>query len=1172
MTVHKYKVSDTLRQKIAPFPFDATCPLCKLSILDISVHLMIINTTQYLAIVFFFGSSVARAQDTEIIWEAFIDYRGVEGETHPNVADYDLRVTDDGGPLRDFATGTDLDASVTVISEGNGEPNDFGLNSPPNAGSPAHDLFNGIVVVGNDGIAGIRALDEIKISLVFKGLDSSKRYTFRATTSRGGNYDDRWSVFGIVGSDANVSAHIDASDNQNLFTRATFDEAVLEGYQVALNSGDNKAGSLIGWDNIEPGSDGEFTIEAEQYGGPTPFGNAAEGVASRYAYGLSAIYLAEIESTGDLRITENPPASLFVPEGATASFSIEATSSAALEFQWQRAAPGTEDFTDIVGVDAQNATYASPQLTVADHQASYRCVVKSAGFELPSAATVVEVDGVAPSITSVEASINFDAVYVTFSEPMKLALLNDRTNYAIEGLFVNDVTVRNSTTVRLHTSQQPKAGQYSLVTKELEDRAGNAIDSNTSTDFTTFTFASETVGLEIWEKVGGAAVTDLRNFARFPTEPDIDYSTSTIDSDPFFGAVDQNTYGGRFRAWLLPEESGSYEFFLLAIDEGEFRISEGTLFAPLEDPEREPDLLAAGDVFSEASEPISLEAGRKYAVEVIWKEANGLGDRVQLTWRKVGETTAPEELGPIPAKFFCYFGSTVIDTDGDGMSDAYEILNDLNASTNDANGDLDSDGLNNAEEHDLGTAANAEDTDGDGLSDKVETGTGIFVSAEDTGSDPQIADTDTDTLGDGGEVQGGTDPNKLDTDGDTFADNVELALNTDPTLSANKPDVVIGVDTGGWNLGETWSDGQAPQANQDYVVINSLTAEVSAVDGEFGGNSLSLIGPGMSLRLNHTETASGNVSLSNTTLKIRNPNTLNGTLALNGDIIFDGQGHEFNLGATLSGAPLLTMQGDDTGTGFMALNGAATDFTGLITVTGTDVVATAPGSLGNGSILLVNGGITFAYDYESPTALLKIRGGDFRLVLDADIKMADFVAVDENESLIFSLMNLGGPGPYTANDLLEIFGFGEDDDSVSGGGTLTLTGNAGDTDLDGLPDEWETTYFGNLEAGPGGNTDGDSLINLAELAADRDPNKADDPISIDPDPADPPAIAVEIGTVTKDASEVGLSFPVGTNFDVEYSEDLINWSVIATDVTADYKDAEATRVDEASGYYRGVVK
>ena len=46
--------------------------------------------------------------------------------------------------------------------------------------------------------------------------------------------------------------------------------------------------------------------------------------------------------------------------------------------------------------------------------------------------------------------------------------------------------------------------------------------------------------------------------------------------------------------------------------------------------------------------------------------------------------------------------------------------------------------------------------------------------------------------GDGGELQRGTDRNKVDTDGKTFADNVDLALNTDPTISANKPNVIIG--------------------------------------------------------------------------------------------------------------------------------------------------------------------------------------------------------------------------------------------------------------------------------------------------------------------------------------------------------------------------------------------
>lgn len=61
-----------------------------------------------------------------------------------------------------------------------------------------------------------------------------------------------------------------------------------------------------------------------------------------------------------------------------------------------------------------------------------------------------------------------------------------------------------------------------------------------------------------------------------------------------------------------------------------------------------------------------------------------------------------------------------------------------------------------------------------------------------------------------------------------------------------------------------------------------------------------------------------------------------------------------------------------------------------------------------------------------------------------------------------------------------------------------------------------------------------------------------------------------IGAVTKSAASVGLSFPAGTTFDVEYSTDLEVWTVIATDVTGDFEDTDAGRVSEAIGFYRGV--
>jgi hypothetical protein len=65
--------------------------------------------------------------------------------------------------------------------------------------------------------------------------------------------------------------------------------------------------------------------------------------------------------------------------------------------------------------------------------------------------------------------------------------------------------------------------------------------------------------------------------------------------------------------------------------------------------------------------------------------------------------------------------ASVVDSDGDGMPDDYEIANGLNPyDPNDANLDNDFDGLTNLEEYRRGTNPNNWDTDGDGISDGLE--------------------------------------------------------------------------------------------------------------------------------------------------------------------------------------------------------------------------------------------------------------------------------------------------------------------------------------------------------------------------------------------------------------------------------------------------------------------
>lgn len=106
------------------------------------------------------------------------------------------------------------------------------------------------------------------------------------------------------------------------------------------------------------------------------------------------------------------------------------------------------------------------------------------------------------------------------------------------------------------------------------------------------------------------------------------------------------------------------------------------------------------------------------------------------------------------------------DTDGDSLSDGYEVLylgtdprkadSDDNG-INDGNEDFDSDGLTNAEESELGTDPNSADTDGDGLNDGAEKNV--------HGTDPLKFDSDEDGISDGDEITLGLNPSSSSTDG-----------------------------------------------------------------------------------------------------------------------------------------------------------------------------------------------------------------------------------------------------------------------------------------------------------------------------------------------------------------------------------------------------------------------
>jgi len=261
-----------------------------------------------------------------------------------------------------------------------------------------------------------------------------------------------------------------------------------------------------------------------------------------------------------------------------------------------------------------------------------------------------------------------------------------------------------------------------------------------------------------------------------------------------FSTISDGTTVTPFMAFF--EDGSFFEFennFVLDAEAVAFLNSlPGTGFA-------EGDLIDYVAIFGDAPNSVGgrIEIGLQYILDPLAFDGEGPdnfppnpGD-VLTEYFSIDERDDQDEL--------IYEAAGLVDSDGDGMPDDFELANGFDPNNpDDANEDADSDGLTNLQEFIAGTLPHNPDTDGDTVLD----GSDAFPN------DPTES-VDTDGNGTGNNA----DP---DDDGDGMPDDFELANGLDPL---NAADAVTDADGDGFTNLEEFRRGTDPQNAADFPIV-----------------------------------------------------------------------------------------------------------------------------------------------------------------------------------------------------------------------------------------------------------------------------------------------------------------------------------------------------------------
>jgi len=228
-------------------------------------------------------------------WVAYNDMSG--SSTPANTTEFSL--DDVNGMLLDFDSGAETGVTVTVTSDGG--PYDYTTGGEmPASGTDANTIFNGKVDLQGVIMSATSNPVDYWVDLTFNNLIPTKTYTFAATANRAGTssadppYDERTTRYTISGMDASVNA-------------SSSGVTVIDPNSVYFVTGNNSsAGYVAKWVNIQPGSDGSFTVRAQPQDPENPRTYTYGGFMLQQESVQQDTYSLSVSSVGNGSVTLNP--------------------------------------------------------------------------------------------------------------------------------------------------------------------------------------------------------------------------------------------------------------------------------------------------------------------------------------------------------------------------------------------------------------------------------------------------------------------------------------------------------------------------------------------------------------------------------------------------------------------------------------------------------------------------------------------------------------------------------------------------------------------------------------------------------------------------------------------------------------------------------------------------